>query len=368
MFIARVEALQKNLEQHEMDVLAVLPGPSFIYLTGISFHLSERPIMALFPRNGTPLLVLPRFERSKAETAQIEFKSFDYDENPSNQIKALLSAASELGAGRLKIGVEPLSMRYEELNLLERAMPEATILPADALLTALRGIKDDFEIESMRRAAQIAEQALEATLPLIKVGMTEIELASELVIQLLRAGSEPDLPFYPIVASGPNAALSHAVPGERKLAAGDVLVIDWGARMNGYVSDITRTFAISEVDPELERLHEIVKRANSAGIAAIQPGAKCSDIDRAARNIIESAGYGEHFTHRTGHGIGLAIHENPYIRGDNDEKLSPGMSFTVEPGIYLQGKLGVRIEDNIVVSDDGVQILTSMPRDIQTIS
>jgi Xaa-Pro dipeptidase len=368
MFMERVATLQKNLEQNGIDALAVLPGPSFFYLTGISFHLSERPIMALFRKSGAPLLVHPRFERSKAETSPIEFELFDYEEDPSTQIKAFQSAASELGNGQLRIGVEPLSMRYEEMSLLERAVPGANILPADALLTAQRGIKDEYEIESMQRAALIAEQALEDTLPLIKAGMSEIELASELVIQLLRAGSEPELPFYPIVAGGSNAAISHAVPGERKLAAGDALVIDWGARVNGYVSDLTRTFAISEIDPELERVHEIVKQANAAGVAAVQSGAKCSDIDHAARSIIETAGYGEYFTHRTGHGIGLECHENPFIRGDNNEELSPGMAFTVEPGIYLQGKLGVRIEDNVVVTDDGAQVLTSMAREIQILS
>ena len=368
MFTQRVAALQKLLEENKLDALAVIPGPSFFYLTGISFHLSERPIIAFFRMSGTALLVHPRFERSKAETAQIEFRLFDYEEDPSTQITALRSAASELGNGRLHIGVEPLSMRYEELSLLERAVPGANILPADALLSALRGIKHDYEIESMRRASVIAEQALEATLPLIKAGMSEIDLSLELVVQLLRAGSEPDLPFYPIVATGSNAALSHAVPGGRKIAPGDALVIDWGARANGYISDITRTFAISELDPELKRVHGIVKQANAAGVAAVKSGAKCSDIDHAARSIIELAGFGEYFTHRTGHGIGLESHENPYIRGDNDEKLSPGMAFTVEPGIYIQGKLGVRIEDNVVVTDEGAEVLTSITREIQILS
>jgi Xaa-Pro dipeptidase len=247
-------------------------------------------------------------------------------------------------------------------------LPESTFIPASEVTTQLRIIKDEGEIEAMRNAVSIAESAMENMLPLIRIGMTERELASELVVQLLQCGSEPEVPFSPIVASGPNSALPHAVPSERMLQQGDLLIIDWGARVEGYVSDLTRTFAIGEVEEELTQIYQVVKAANAAGTNAIRPGISCSEIDQAARSEIASAGFGKYFIHRTGHGIGLESHEGPYISDDNQELLAPGMTFTVEPGIYLPNKGGVRIEDNVVITQDGGESLSTFTRELQTIS
>jgi Xaa-Pro dipeptidase len=219
----------------------------------------------------------------------------------------------------------------------------------------------------MRKAVEVAQAALEGTLPLIKIGMTEKELAAELVMQLLKHGSEPELPFSPIVSGGPNSANAHASPTNRKLQAGDLLVIDYGATVDGYVSDITRTFAVGEVDAEYEKIHKIVQQANAAGRAAGKPGVPCAEVDKAARAVIESAGYGEYFTHRTGHGIGMEPHEEPYMRGDNMQLLEPGMAYTVEPGIYLPGRNGVRVEDNVVVTETGSESLSDMPRGMRMV-
>lgn len=219
----------------------------------------------------------------------------------------------------------------------------------------------------MRRAVKIAQDALEATIPLIRIGMTEKELSSELVVQLLKHGSEPEMPFAPIVSGGPNAANPHASPSERRLQAGDLLVVDWGATYDGYISDLTRTFAVGEVDEEYQKIHRIVQDANAAGRAAAGPGVPCASVDKAARDVIEGAGYGQYFTHRTGHGIGMEGHEEPYMRGDNMQLLEPGMAFTVEPGIYLPDRNGVRIEDNVVITDSGVDVLSDMPREIRVV-
>jgi Xaa-Pro dipeptidase len=214
---------------------------------------------------------------------------------------------------------------------------------------------------------KIAQGALEAVIPEIKIGMTERELASELVMQLLRYGSESELPFAPIVSGGPNSANPHASPTERKLQAGDLLVVDWGAAHNGYISDLTRTFAVGEVDEEYKKIHKIVQDANAAGRTAAKPGVPCADVDKAARDVIEKSGYGKYFTHRTGHGIGMEGHEDPYMRGDNMQILEPGMAFTVEPGIYLPDRNGVRIEDNVVITETGADVLSDMPREIRVV-
>ena len=219
----------------------------------------------------------------------------------------------------------------------------------------------------MRRAVKIAQDALEATIPLIKIGMTERELSSELVMQLLKNGSDSEFPFAPIVSAGPNSANPHASPTERKLQAGDLLVVDWGAAYEGYISDLTRTFSVGEVEDEYQRIHKIVQESNAAGRAAGKPGVPCADVDKAAREVIEKSGYGKYFTHRTGHGIGMEGHEDPYMRGDNMQLLEPGMAYTVEPGIYLTGRNGVRIEDNIVITETGADCLSDMPREIRVV-
>ena len=228
----------------------------------------------------------------------------------------------------------------------------------------LENAKDAQEIDAMRRAVQIAQQALQAVLPMIGPGVTERQVASELVIQLFRAGSQTELPFAPIVASGPNSANPHAVPSNRPLQTGDLLVIDWGASADGYISDLTRTFAIGGASPEYQRVAKLVKQANQSGRDAAGPGVPAEAVDWAARRLIAEAGYGEYFTHRTGHGIGMEGHEEPYIREGNRLILQSGMAFTVEPGIYLPGRGGVRIEDNVVVTATGAECLSDLPREL----
>jgi Xaa-Pro dipeptidase len=255
-----------------------------------------------------------------------------------------------------------------ELNLLQPALPKATFEDGESLLADLRMQKDVTEVEAMRKAARIAQESLVATLPKVRIGATEREIAAELTMQLFRAGSDPALPFTPIVSGGPNSANPHAMPSDRALAPGDLLVIDWGATYQGYYSDITRTFALGSLEPEFSRITGLVLEANAAGRAACKPGASASSIDHAARSIIEAGGYGEQFRHRTGHGLGLEVHEEPYIRADNLQSLLPGMTFTVEPGIYLAGRGGVRIEDDVVITDSGCESLTDLPRPVQVLA
>lgn len=181
--------------------------------------------------------------------------------------------------------------------------------------------------------------------------------------ELTEAGSEAAA-FDPIVSAGPNGASPHAVPSDRPLQEGDLLVIDWGGVVDDYPSDITRTFAVGEVEPELTHVYEIVRQANASAKAIAGPGATGRDLDRAARSVIEAAGYGEYFIHRTGHGLGLEVHEPPYIMEANSEPLLPQNVFTIEPGIYLPGRGGVRIEDDIVITKDGFHSLTNFPRDL----
>ena len=363
----RLTKLTQTLDTHSLDALALNPGFSLLYATGLHFHLMERPVIALFAADSRIAFILPELETPKLSELPYPVEAFPYGENPATWTDVFRKAVNFLGLEGKKIGVEPLAMRLFEHRYLQAAAPRSTFPDATESIAALRIRKDEAEIASMRRAAQIAEAALEATLPTIKIGVSEKEIAAELVMQLLQHGSESPFPFQPIVSGGANSANPHAVPTKRKLQEGDLLVIDWGATHNGYVSDITRTFAIGEIDDEYRRIHEITQAANAAGRAAAKPGLPAKVVDIAARKVIEDAGYGEYFTHRTGHGIGMEAHEAPYMRADNERILEEGMAFTVEPGIYLPNRNGVRVEDDMVITQDGAESLSTLPREIRVL-
>jgi Xaa-Pro dipeptidase len=363
----RIRRLAAAMPAHELEAVVLLPGPNLRYYTGLSFHLMGRPTLAVITPDRPPLLIVPELERSKAEANTIGASVQSYGEDPAARLAAFQNACQSIGLARRRAGVEPLRMRWLEERLLEEAAPGLRMASAEAALEPLRAEKSDEELEAIRRAVTVAQTALVETVPHIRPGVSELDLASELMLQLLRAGSENELPFAPIVASGPNSALPHAVPTARRLQPGDLVILDWGATVDGYISDLTRTFAIGRVDPDFQQIHPIVAEANAAGRAAAGPGVPCSAVDAAARSVIEAAGYGAAFLHRTGHGIGLEAHEAPYLRADNDARLQPGMTFTVEPGIYLAGRGGIRIEDNLVISGAGAETLSNLPRELRVV-
>ena len=364
---SRLDKLNASLLNSGLSAVALNPGPTLTYLTGIGFHLMERPVVLLVSPNQDPVLVLPELELPKLDLFQYKVNAFAYGENPSEWEAVFRKAAQSLGLDGKRIGVEPRQMRLLEFSHVKAGAPEADFPDATDVLSGLRLRKDKAEVEAMRTAVKIAQDALEATILQMKIGMTEKEIASELVMQLLKHGSESEMPFAPIVSSGPNSANPHASPSQRKIQAGDLLVVDWGAAYDGYISDLTRTFAVGEVDEEYKKIHKIVQESNAAGRAAAKPGVPCANVEIAARDVIEKSGYGKYFTHRTGHGIGMEAHEDPYMRGDNMQLLEPGMAFTVEPGIYLTGRNGVRIEDNMVITENGAESLSDMPREIRVI-
>lgn len=360
----RQARLEKLLAEAGLDALVLNPGPSLTYLTGLHFHLMERPFLLIFAPGRTPQLVLPELEARKIDDLPFALGAHPYGENPLEWTKAFAAAAHAAALSGKRVGVEPGQMRLLEIGYLEEAVSGLRVTPAEDVVARLRMFKDAVEADAMRRAARVAQQALLVTLPQVRLGMSEQELAGELVIQLLRNGSSPKIPFSPIVSAGPNSANPHATPTKRGLQAGDLLLFDWGAAVDDYYSDVTRTFALGEVEPELEKIAGIVKEANGAARTAARPGAPMSAVDRAAREVITQAGYGPFFTHRTGHGLGMEGHEAPYIRGDNHQLLEPGMTFTIEPGIYLPGRGGVRIEDDVLITETGAESFTDLDRSL----
>lgn len=367
MYQARRKRLKSALAGPKLDCVAAIAGPNLYYLTGLSFHLSERPTVGFFPANGDPVFVVGALEESKINSgAPFPVRTFVYGD-ADGPAGAFAQAAQALNLGKARLGVEGRRMRVMEYQFIEEAFPSLKVDPAEEIFAALRMTKDEQEIALMRQATHIAEAALKALLPKIKPGLTERQVAAELVVETLRAGSDAELPFPPIVASGPNSALPHAFVTDRVIQKGDLLTLDWGAATGGYFSDLTRTFAVGQIDPELKKIYELVLAANAAGRAAAKPGATCASVDAAARQVIADAGYGEYFTHRVGHGLGLEGHEEPSMHGNNTMKLEAGMTFTVEPGIYLPGRGGVRIKDDIVITPAGAESLSTYPRELETV-
>lgn len=364
--IRRQAQLGEALKAGGFDAMALNAGPSQVYISGLHFHLMERPAVLLISPGQSPVMVLPEFEKGKTSSLGFELRTVTYGEDPA-EWQAAFNQAARLIGGAKRIAVEGLRLRVMELRYLEGAFPGAQFQVAEELIANMRMHKDAAEVAAMKKAAEIAEGGLEATLKKIKIGMSEKEIAGILVQELYALGSDPELPFAPIVAAAANSANPHATVSNYQIKKGDLLLIDWGASYNGYLSDLTRTFAVGEISEEFKRIYEVVKLANQAGREAAKPGVPCSAVDEAARDAIEDNGYGQYFTHRTGHGLGMEGHEEPYMRAGNSLPLAPGMSFTVEPGVYLDGRGGVRIEDDVVITADGAQTLTSFPRELRII-
>jgi Xaa-Pro dipeptidase len=267
-----------------------------------------------------------------------------------------------LGSSALKIGIDPLAMRVFEQQLLESQSESVSWEDGAALLGEMRIVKDAAEIQALKRAVELTEIVLKKTIDSIEPGQTELQIARKM--QMLAFEHQTTMPFAPIVASGPNGGNPHAIPGDRVIQQGDLITFDVGAWLDGYPGDITRNVALGQIDPKLEEIHELVKQANEAGRSAAGPDVTCQDVDRAARKVIEDGGYGDYFIHRTGHGLGLEIHEPPYIVEGNTLPLAPGHVFTVEPGVYIPDLGGVRVEDDCVVTKDGMESLTTFPREL----
>lgn len=362
----RLNKLARQILAHRVDGVALVPGPNMVYFSGIHSHLSERPIVLFFPADDEPAIIIPTLEAMKARAAGIvEERIFAWTDEEGYP-GAFQQACAHLELSNYLLAVEALHMRVLELELLKRYAPGLNTTHAEPIVTGLRLVKDDAELAAMERAVAIAEQAMEQLIPRIEIGMTEKQVAALLTRFLLEKGAD-SIAFGPIVAAGPNSASPHATATDRPLQEGDLLIIDWGAVSDDYPSDITRTFAVGNIDPELRRVYDVVKLANEQGKQAARPGATGHEVDQAAREVIEESGYGQYFIHRTGHGLGLEIHEPPYIKAGNTEPLVTGNVFTVEPGIYLPGRGGVRIEDNVVVTADGYRSLTTFSRELITV-
>jgi Xaa-Pro dipeptidase len=362
MYAERIRRLTERQRQAGVDCTVLMPGPNLRYLTGLDLFVSERPILMFAPSAGRPQVLLPMLEEGRVQAQMGEsadLVSYSDQEGPE---PAFARVAEALALDGKQIAVEYRHMRVLELRALEGVVPRALYLSFEAELPALRTIKDQEEISRIRCAIAITEAALGDLVAQPLLGLSEREIANKLAQGMMRAGAQR-IGFI-IVVAGPNSADPHAGPSDRPLQAGDLITVDCGVVHEGYLADITRTFACGHLSEELQRVYDTVLRANAAARDAARAGIRAQDLDRAARQVIGEAGYGEFFVHRTGHGLGLEEHEPPYLVEGNEQPLHPGMVFTIEPGIYIRGLGGVRIEDDVVITDAGAETLTAFPREL----
>jgi Xaa-Pro dipeptidase len=344
------------------EAIAIVPGPNMVYFTGLHFHLSERPIIALFTPDGHLSVIIPELEIPKLDARpDLEARAFGWTDKDGYE-GAFADAIRELGLQGKTLGVDGMTMRVSEWLTFQAADASLRVKPVERELTSIRAIKAPDEIDAMRQAIRLSEAALDRLLEWVKPGMTERAIAAQLAEELTAQGSHGNS-FEPLVQTGPNSAFPHGFTSQRELQADEFLLIDFGGTVNGYPADITRTFCLGTPTDEMQKIYDTVLRANEAARSIAGPGVPMGALDKAARDIITEAGYGEYFIHRTGHGLGLDVHEPiPQIAAGVEDLLEPGMTFTIEPGIYIPGLGGVRIEDNVAVTDDGLEVLTSYPR------
>lgn len=363
-----LEPLRHVLELTALDALVLVPGANFRRVFGKDFHQMERPLAVIVPRDGVAAAVVPHLELGSFAPIGFPGEVFAWrdEEGYMGAFMAAGRALSQLKPGA-RIGVEGQRMRVFDLFALQRALPGAEFIDAHAEISAIRLKKTPDEVARLRQAIQLSEAALEATLSEIRVGMTETEVEAILLRNLFSHGAD-GLSFAPIVAAGDNAAKPHAhARADYRIKPGDALLLDFGGTFQGYAADITRTFFVKHVSDYDRAFYDTVLAANEKGRSAARPGVTASDLDDAVLKVLEQSQFAQFARHKTGHGLGLDIHEAPQIMRGNTQALEPGMVFTIEPGLYRDGEAGVRIEDNVVVTDDGIECLTTFPRELRLV-
>ena len=344
-----------------LDAVALVPGANFRRLFNANFHQNERPLMVLIPLEGEPCAIVPNLELGSFNAIGFEGEVFDWMDQSGYQS----AFDAMLGQSNIKrIGVEGQAMRVFVHHAMLAANAKLEIVDAQREIAALRLCKNTNEIAALRKAVSVSERALQSTIEQVRVGMSEKQIESVLVQNLFSAGAD-EMSFDPIVAAADNSAKPHAsARADYKVKAGDTLLLDFGARVDGLCADITRTFFIQQCNDEQRAVYETVLAANVAGCAAVQPGATAHHIDDVTTAVLEASKYSDRIRTKTGHGLGRDIHEDPYIMRGNKDVLESGMVFTIEPGLYKLNAFGIRIEDDILVTDDGCELLTSFDKSL----
>lgn len=361
-YAARMRRAVADATRAGLDGLLVMPGPELVWLTGYRpTAITERLTVLVLAHDREPTLVVPALERPDAESApgaaNLTMVAWTDGEDPFAGAVALMRGAATWGISDSAWAMHLLG--------LQQAVPGSSYRSLTQSLPMLRAVKDTAELARLEAAGAAADATYEQILGVRFAGRKEIEVAADLA-RLLREFGHEQVDFT-VVGSGPNGANPHHEAGDRTIEVGDAIVLDFGGLMHGYGSDTSRTVCVGEPSDEIREVHEIVLQAQQAGVEAVRPGIACQEVDRAARAVITDAGYGEQFIHRTGHGIGTTTHEPPYMIEGEEQPLVPGMCFSVEPGIYLAGRFGVRIEDIVTVTGTAGRRFNNTSRELQIV-
>ena len=347
-----IAKLRQAMAQKELDAVVLFSPVNIRYFA--RFFITDGA--AVITRDGAWMFTDSRYiEAAQAETDEMEVALIDREHRLGDRLRTVLGDCARVGA-------EERSLPHGAWLDWEERLGQ-TLVPAEGLLTELRAIKTDYETDSIVAAQRIAEKALDEVLGLIHPGMSERELAAELTYRMLRHGGEGNS-FDPIVVTGKKSSMPHGVPGDELIQAGDFVTMDFGCLVNGYCSDMTRTVAVGHATDEMRKVYDTVLEAQLAGISTFKAGVTGAEVHNAAAKVIADAGYGPYFGHGFGHSLGLEIHESPSASVGNDKPLPAGAVITAEPGIYLPGKFGVRIEDMVLVTETGCENLTKAPKEL----
>lgn len=361
----RIKALGEWLSAEQADVAIITSTENVFYFSKFYSDPHERVLAIVIFPNHEPFLVCPKMEVESAKNAGFEQEVFGYSdtEDPwlliKNEIKKRVHTVRQ-------IAIEKTHMNVDRYETICKAFPDAAFIQAEEKLNQLRLIKDEEELEKLKRACELADYAIEVGVSAIREGVSELEIVAAIEYELKKKGVEK-MSFDTTVLAGAKAASPHGSPDLTKVEKGDFVLFDLGVIYQGYCSDITRTVAFSDVREEDALVYETVRKAEEAAVLASRPGITCADLDLTARKIIQEAGFGEYFTHRLGHGLGISIHEYPSVTETNPLILQKGMVFTIEPGIYIPNKVGVRIEDDVFITDNGAETLTKYPKHLQIV-
>ena len=360
-----LEYLQTYLKEQQLDAAFITTPDNVFYYSGFHSDPHERLLGVMVFQEAEPFLICPQMEVPDAVAAGWPFEAVGHLDT-QNAWDVVATAVSKRGVTIRKIAIEKTHLTVERFEELLARYPQATFERLDDQINAMRAIKSEQELQKMRKAAELADYAIQVGCDALAEGKTEMDVLNEIETAIKAKGCA--MSFDTMVLAGEKSASPHGVPGDRKITRGDMVLFDLGVIYEGYCSDITRTVAFGEVNEAQREIYNTVRKANEEAVAAVKPGVKAMDLDNIARSIITEAGFGDYFPHRLGHGLGISVHEFPSINGANDLALQEGMVFTIEPGIYKSDVTGVRIEDDVVVTKDGVEVLTKFTKELLVIN
>ena len=357
----RLKKLDNLFEKNSIDAFAIVPGSNFRYLTGGNFHLMERPTVLIIKKNHRPVAILPSLEIDSFNALSLDAEIISWHDK-DGYIDAFKKASQILGPLK-NIGVEGQRIRFFESLALQESFKDCKIVNAHSLISTVRLNKDSDEIKNIEKAISISEIALSNTIKYVSHGKSELEIKNFLIQELYKNGAE-GIAFDPIVLGSKNSALPHGHSTDYILEKGDALLFDFGASINGYNADITRTFFIDNASDYQRNYYNTVLKANNAGIDKSRINITLDEVDDTVLKILEESEYKDFVVHKTGHGLGLDVHEDPYVVRGNKNVLTEGMVITIEPGLYNPDSLGVRIEDDVLITETEPKILTKFSKEL----